>query len=250
MAEPHLKRRRLAALADCRPMRISDADVARILIAIRDSDADVLGSIRGATQKDVSLGIEYGLATRFAGSQRRIGLQLSSGGAYEWVIQQPGALLQSMGREAEYGNLLRATAARCNPNEQPWTLVLYVDEVTPGNVVRPDNKRKLYCFHFAFKEFLDDLRNEESWLPIAVLRHEIVKQVLGGLSCALKHVAWSFLRDGANFLDGVHVNIGDQRLQIKVRRLANLLADEDGLRACWSVKGTSGIKICFGCKNP
>ena len=49
----------------------------------------------------------------------------------------------------EYAALMERTLRQLSPGE-PLGLLLYNDEVTPGNVLAPDNKRKFNSFYFAF----------------------------------------------------------------------------------------------------
>lgn len=57
---------------------------------------------------------------------------------------------------------------------------LYIDEVTPGNVIAPDNKRKGYIVYYTWLE-LARLRLDLSWIPVSVLRHDDVSKITGGL---------------------------------------------------------------------
>ena len=43
---------------------------------------------------------------------------------------------------------------------------LYIDEVTPGNVIAPDNKRKGYIVYYTWLE-LAKLRLDLSWIPVS-----------------------------------------------------------------------------------
>ena len=87
---------------------------------------------------------------------------------------------------------LEALAARPSSAASPWRLILYIDEITPGNVIRPDNKRKITAFYYSFCELGDFLRNEEAWLLAGVLRSDVVKNISGGIipsSCPLGSAA-------------------------------------------------------------
>ena len=55
----------------------------------------------------------------------------------------------------------------------PWHVIVYFDQLTPGNVLRPDNKRKAYLIYFTVTEFGDIIRHENAWLPIGILRHSV-----------------------------------------------------------------------------
>ena len=51
-----------------------------------------------------------------------------------------------------------------------WRLILYVDGITPGNVIAPDDKRKAIVWYVSFVEFGDKLMFEELWVAIALAR--------------------------------------------------------------------------------
>ena len=50
-------------------------------------------------------------------------------------------------------------------------LAVYADDAVPGNVLRLDNKRKVFCVYVTSKELGPDLVNHaDMWLPLAVIR--------------------------------------------------------------------------------
>ena len=86
-------------------------------------------------------------------------------------------------REAVAESLARHA---CSPT-QPWHIVLYSDEVVPGNPMRQENERKSWDFYATFREFgKARLSQTRFWLPIAVLRSSIAHRVRGGLSCVTR----------------------------------------------------------------
>jgi len=130
----------------------------------------------------------------------------------------------------------------------PWHIIVYFDELTPGNVLRPDNKRKAYLIYFTVKEFGDIIRHENAWLPIGVLRHSVLDQLPGGLSEALRELFWTFFRGPMNFQDGIEVNHHGASNKIYAV-ISNVLGDEAALKSCWNGKGAAGTKCCVCCKN-
>ena len=69
----------------------------------------------------------------------------------------------------------------------PLHLILYLDGVTPGNVLRPDNRRKIWSFYASFREFgWQRLCYEECWLPLAVLRSNMEHDITGRVSNAMR----------------------------------------------------------------
>ena len=132
---------------------------------------------------------------------------------------------------------------------RPWNLVLAHDEVTPGNILRPDNGRKFSSFYFTFYEFGDiAVRHECMWFHVAVLRSSIEKQVVGGLSCALRLLMRAFVLEADSFAQGVLLPL-DSGPTLLFARLRNHLGDEAGLAAGLNIKGAAGIRPCLLCPN-
>jgi hypothetical protein len=128
----------------------------------------------------------------------------------------------------------------------PWTAVVYHDEVTPGNALRPANGRKFHAFYLSFLELGLHLRQETSWLPFAMIRSSIVKQVIGGISS----VVASLLKESFDCPGGYRCELnvmGRQCLMTAV--FGRFLFDESALKSTYNSKGASGLRPCFLCKN-
>ena len=111
-------------------------------------------------------------------------LELLGGETFKWVFGSPSLLVEQFCSKCPgYLQLVQETLDR-HPNsvDKPWSPVIYHDEVTPGNVLAPQNKRKFTAFYFAFLEFEEALHDADSWLCLGVLRSTIVKKVKGGMS--------------------------------------------------------------------
>ena len=108
-----------------------------------------------------------------------IELDLDDGGTYSWDHFRLDKLLVYIAEECvEFQRLLVMALAV----QAVLSLVLYADEVTPGNPLAPDNQRKYWAIYVSIVEFGSDvLSNPLVWLPIAVIRSAVVKKVKGGL---------------------------------------------------------------------
>lgn len=88
----------------------------------------------------------------------------AGGGHFEWPISRADTLLQYFCDECprfrdEVGEVL----AR---GQHSLGAILYLDEVVPGNLLRPDNKRKFWAFYLGIEEFGPSrLFQEEFWMP-------------------------------------------------------------------------------------
>ena len=84
--------------------------------------------------------------------------------------------------------------------EQPWSLILYSDEVTPGNVLAVRNDRKFHGIYFSFIELgVNALSREESWFVLVVEFSNTVNELSAGISQVFsKCIRYFFQADGFN----------------------------------------------------
>jgi hypothetical protein len=64
-------------------------------------------------------------------------------------IVNPAAMIYSAVAEGgSYACMVQAALQERPPSfERPWRMAVYSDEVTPGNVTAPDNRRKVWGLH-------------------------------------------------------------------------------------------------------
>ena len=155
------KRQRLSCLVsvcDCSGRKLSE------LVRIARED-----EVEGASHQTFS----RALLSLFEGVRDHIILLLETGGDFRWVVSHPGLFMAKCLATSESLRHLFAAASPSTPH-LPWTLVLSHDEVTPGALLRPDNKRIFSAFYFSFLEIGSTaLRYDRCWLPIGVRRSTI-----------------------------------------------------------------------------
>ena len=66
--------------------------------------------------------------------------------------------------------------------EKPWNVLLYSDEVTPGNQLNAANHRKIQTIYWSFKEFGHRLSDELFWFTFTAKRSSGLKPISGGMS--------------------------------------------------------------------
>ena len=175
-------------------------------------------------------------------------------GEFTWQCVSFAKVLQLMVKESSglRGSLRTLWEQKPCTSDMPYHLVIYADEVVPGNVLRLDNKRKVFCVYVSIREVGPlYLKNEFMWLPIAVIRSAITKDVNGGISACMKVLFRRlFLLDKLQE-DGVLLNleVPCSRYVSLYFALGNVVADGDAYRATWSAKGASGKLPCILCKN-
>jgi hypothetical protein len=133
-------------------------------------------------------------------------------------------------------------------------LVLYADEVTPGNALRPDRGRTYYAFYWAIMELPNwFLASQEGWSSVMFVPTKTVKLIEGGLSAimdALMSQLWSSASFNLETL-GVRLQSGTRSVESVFLKLSFgcFLGDERALKEIAQVKGSSGIKPCLVCCN-
>ena len=135
--------------------------------------------------------------------------------------------------------------------EAPWNLVLYTDEVTPGNVMSPNNKRKFQAVYWTFLELgINALSREESWFCMMCEYSSTINDLSAGLSQAFGAMLKLFFEPGGyNFAAGgmsVPLEPADIRLWAK---LGIVLQDGGAHKSVWHSRGDSASKLCLLCKN-
>jgi hypothetical protein len=167
---------------------------------------------------------------------------------YRWHHCRLDLLLQYFTDYAPaFGTLLAETIEK---HAGALHLIVYADEVTSGNPLRVDNARKFWGIYVSILEFgHQHLSNESLWLPLAMLRTQVVHQVRGGFSFCMRRLfrSW-FCKDPMDLSVGVVLRLPGGSVSVTFG-LDIYLADLDAIRACLGVKGTSGIRPCLKCRN-
>ena len=77
------------------------------------------------------------------------------GGELELECERPHAALWAAAARSEaFSALVAETCARSPPSvERPWRLILYADEVLPGNIMNHRGARKMWAIYWSFLNF-------------------------------------------------------------------------------------------------
>ena len=71
----------------------------------------------------------------------------------------------------------------------PLRLVIYADEMNPGNPFRPEKSRTVQCIYWCFADWPQwMLTRTFSWPCLSVLRGDIVDGIEGGMSFLVKPI--------------------------------------------------------------
>ena len=128
--------------------------------------------------------------------------------------------------------------------------MFYSDEVTPGDALVHDNRRKLQVVYFSFLEFGPSvLAREDSWFTIAAKRSSEVCKISGGMSAVFAAVLLLFFGAGVNIATG-GLTLNRDGASVRVfARLRCFVQDGGAHKITWHCKGDAGMKLCMLCKN-
>ena len=132
----------------------------------------------------------------------------------------------------------------------PWRLVLYSDEVVPGNQLAAVNSRKIWVIYFSFLEFDLHLHNELSWAPSVAMPSIDLKPVDGGISQLFGAVIKSFFANTFDMEQAGIVLKGPDGSRVRFyAKLAMVIQDGGAHKLVWSCKGDAGTRLCMLCLN-
>ena len=135
--------------------------------------------------------------------------------------------------------------------EQPWSIILYSDEVTPGNPLTILNKRRFQSIYWSFKEFdTTALSHEDTWFVLLTEYSTCINAFPGGLSQVFAAAIHSFfMPDGLHMMDsGIGLDIDGRSFRI-FAKLGVVLQDGGAHKAVWQARGDGASRFCVLCKN-
>ena len=152
------------------------------------------------------------------------------------VYNQGGSMFELIQRQHQ---------ASASSIDQPWGLIIYCDEVVPGNILGRA-ERKAWCIYCTIAQFQDHLGQESAWLTISVERSTFVSTGVAQMMAKVLHSIFGSA-------------IVDPRLGFKLKNphgnitlyldFHMVLADGAAQKLVWSSKGDSGTRYCILCSN-
>ena len=240
---PPSKRRQIAAeVANASGTRIGAARVLKLLHR-RGLLVDNLGTLTERTlRRAAGLGLEE-VAAAETPYGRLVQDLLVNGTKIE--IVHPCALIYYLAKT--YPKFFRLLC----PGERNGHkyIVLYIDEVRPGNPLRPDKARQTQCIYYTFTDFPDDLLvNAETWFLFTVVRSTIVDEIPGKVSALMAGALNIFFGPGQTFARGVLLSNGNAAAMLTAE-FSGFMADIKALTEIFSLKSAAGAKPCNTCAN-
>jgi hypothetical protein len=145
-----------------------------------------------------------------------------------------------------FGHLLRDAILKSVDNK--LTLLMYHDQVVPGNVLQINPERKSTLIYCSFKELGHWLCKSFSWMTVGVVTDSTLSKVADGMTAVIRHLIKLFVEPGGLLHSGITFSLQEAVWLLEIRDIA-LIADEAALKATWSNKGASGLRPCLLCQN-
>ena len=175
----------------------------------------------------------------------------TEGGVARFRMANPLALLYLVFFYcAPFAGFVEQRFAECPQSlDNPWNIVLYCDEVHPGDQLGGKKLRKFHAIYFSFKEFgIAALSHENMWFTIATVRTQVVNTIPGGMSKIFSLVMKEL------FVDGPLSDLGlllehNGRSHRLFAKLGYFIQDGAAHKQTWHCKGDAGCKLCVLCRN-
>ena len=160
-------------------------------------------------------------------------------------------LMALFARGGSWAQLFSSVHAKCPSSpQQPWKLIVYLDELVPGNVLGRA-ERKSWAWYCSFLELGNHLSSIHSWLTIALARSTKVSKLEAGVSQITASLLKSIFCNPLSFPQ-TGIILKDPKTDTTIRfhfDFGMVLADGAAQKQVWGSKGDSGLKFCFFCKN-
>lgn len=133
---------------------------------------------------------------------------------------------------------------------QPLRLVIYADEMCPGNPFRPEKSRTLQCIYWTFIDFPGYILSRTfAWPCLCLIRAKIIEGVEGAMSYICRVILRLFFpEDGESLADGIYVKVRDTTF-IVTAVFAGFLCDLKGHKENTEWKGYNSNNCCLTCAN-
>ena len=229
---------------------VSQAGIAEVLRAVKEAGELPKGVSKSAVKRSRETAIS--VETPYGPLLRHWTLRTTDGQEEQVRYLDPLACLWQALQTSEK---LQAFFSRTTANSpcsvtSPWRIVVYSDEVSPGNALKPTNKRKLQSFYWSFLEFGGRaLAAEDAWFVLTTVRSETVADFQDKLTQLTKLCLRCFSDTGRNLAHGVNLAWPGRPDFVLVAKVDVLLGDESALKQMLEFKGASGKILCGLCRN-
>ena len=170
----------------------------------------------------------------------QVTLPLQDGTEFHWKVLSPHRAMQFF---LDHVDSFERLVQMHTPGK-PMQFIAYHDEITPGNPLLPDNRRKAVAFYVSYVDWSVVRNCEHAWLPVAVLRSSVAKEVVGGFSAAFA----ALIRSWLPHLRGMAIRTATKSIHLTMTWTGTIM-DEKAIMESWNAKGAAGKKPCLLCIN-
>ena len=138
----------------------------------------------------------------------------------------------------------------CSAEGVPCRLIIYADELVPGNPYRPEKARTVWCVYWAFADWPQWLLQRSfAWPVFGIIRTDKVNRLQNSVSHLMRRVLKVFFNTvGHSMQRGIVLPIGSDSFHVTAI-FAGFLGDLAGHKEILQWKGASGKRVCHECAN-
>ena len=130
-------------------------------------------------------------------------------------------------------------------------VLLYADEVTPGNALAPAASRKIWAIYSSLKKSHRHLQSTNGWITFCVIRSSHMNNVAANMSQLTKAPVHQIISAGQTGIQLVEPEGMPQPMPYKCVYVKHGFWIMDGAahKFCFSIKGDSGSRFCNLCNT-
>lgn len=220
--------------------------LARVLKALH-SKGLLRGDVGAGSERTVRGVIQQGVedVARSETPYGKVLTTLQTGAGTSLEVVNPFAYLHYLCEK--HSNFFKAL---CPGSHTHRRLVLYIDEIRPGNPLRPDKCRQTQCVYWTFADLPDQLLvQSDTWFLAATARSTLVDKIPGKVSGFMRCLLNLFFAEtGHNMTRGVTLGNSGATAMLTAE-FSGFLGDEKALKEIFCLKGATGTKPCVTCLN-
>ena len=209
------------------------------LLCTNDSNRKLRRTLQNASVQHGSSVTAYGTVIQK--------VDLGIPGVEPWEYCNPIAYLRYI---STLNNAFGEVMKSCIVAGQALTMLLYLDELCPGNPFRPEKGRKVQGIYWCIKEWPDWILTRTAMWPVfGVIRSATIDKMPGGISAFYAKILEICFLDGDRTMSDAIQLICNDKAFTATFKYGGLLADEDCLKKVHDYKGAQGLKPCMACGN-
>ena len=132
----------------------------------------------------------------------------------------------------------------CLQPQEPAHIILYIDEVVPGNPFRPKRSRTIQCIYWMVEQWPEWLIGRSAaWPILGVLRSTFLDSYPGGISGFFAKILRIMFMDENSFAQSVIITRREGPQLLLRGEYHGTIADEKALKEIHGYKGASGSSV-------